>query len=328
MLADVGDPEHDLFAVRRRKDGDAEVHVDARGRDRNAAVLRQAPFGDVEQPHDLEARDHRRAERGRDDGDVSHDAVDARPDVQVAAARHEMDVGCAELDCAAEESVDLLDCGRVCRFFDDVDRGRSLGGALGRGAVADRAQPCRGIERFDPGADCRGVAHDVVDDRGNHHAQLVREEDVARVGDRDARVAVADGERKCVEPASRLLRQKQRELGTELPFVDQDVAKPELLCERTRDVLLVHRGGLHQVRPEPNAASPSILERPRQLVMVEPALAQQNLAEAFTDDRTDAANAIHREALSADPGTPLSGIRPEAQTAPRPTCAGAAHSGN
>ena len=55
----VEDAHHDRFAVHRRHGGHAQVDLLALHAQPDAAVLRQAPLGDVEVGHDLDARDHR-----------------------------------------------------------------------------------------------------------------------------------------------------------------------------------------------------------------------------------------------------------------------------
>ena len=73
------------------------------------AVLRQAPLGDVERGHDLDARGERRLEAGRRLHDVVEDAVDAEADAEVVLEGLDVDVARPPLDRVGHQRVDELD---------------------------------------------------------------------------------------------------------------------------------------------------------------------------------------------------------------------------
>ena len=118
------------------------------GVDREAAVLRDAPLGDVDVGHDLEPADDAGLDRlGRAHDLVQH-AVDAEAHPQVVLGRLEVDVRRAVLDRLRDQQVDVLDDRRVLDDLLDLGevvlllarrpgrwtgrRGRSRRGSTGR----------------------------------------------------------------------------------------------------------------------------------------------------------------------------------------------------
>ena len=73
----VEQAQHHALAVAGGQGGDAHVHRPAAEAQRDAAVLRQAFFGDVELRHDLDARHHRGVQRALRLDHVAQHAVDA-----------------------------------------------------------------------------------------------------------------------------------------------------------------------------------------------------------------------------------------------------------
>ena len=81
-----------------------------------------APLGDVEVRHDLEAGDQRRAQLERRLHDLLQNAVDAVPHAQLVLEALEVNVRCSTRDGVGEERVDELD---DWRFLDgDGERRR------------------------------------------------------------------------------------------------------------------------------------------------------------------------------------------------------------
>ena len=121
--AELGEVHHDRFlvedahdhalAAHRRHGDDAQVDAVAVDGQPDAAVLRQAPLGDVELGHDLHARDDAGGHPPRDRVDVAQHAVDAEAHAQVLALRRDVKVGGALLDGLPDELVDELDDRRV-----------------------------------------------------------------------------------------------------------------------------------------------------------------------------------------------------------------------
>ena len=92
----------DRLAVLGRHAGDAHVDVLLPHLDVEAAVLRQAPLGDVEPRHQLEALSHRRGYLGVGLGLRLQKAVDPEADVQSLLVRFDVDIGCPRLDRVLE----------------------------------------------------------------------------------------------------------------------------------------------------------------------------------------------------------------------------------
>ena len=100
----VEQAQDDLLAEDRRQHGDAEVHVLAGAElELDAAVLRQAPLGDVERRHDLDARGDGVLELERRLHDLFEHAVDAVADAEHLLEGLEVDVAGAPLDGAGRE---------------------------------------------------------------------------------------------------------------------------------------------------------------------------------------------------------------------------------
>ena len=133
-LADgaVEDPEHDLLAVGGRENGDAQIERLAAETDRDAAVLRRAPLGDVELAHDLQTRDDRRLHRLRDGRDLTCHAVDPRAHHHLVLLGLEVDVGGAVLDRLRHRRVHELDGRALAAGLGDL---LALGGPLELGLL-------------------------------------------------------------------------------------------------------------------------------------------------------------------------------------------------
>ncbi len=121
----VEEAQHDLLAEERRQRRDAEVHLLAASHlQLDAAVLRQAPLGDVQLRHDLEPRRDRVAQLHRRLHHLVEHAVDAVADAEFLLVRLDVDVRRVALDGVGEDQVHELDDRRVlglARQLADVD---------------------------------------------------------------------------------------------------------------------------------------------------------------------------------------------------------------
>ena len=154
----VEQAQHDAFAVGGGQGGDAHVHLPAGQAQGDAAILRQALFGDVEAGHDLDARGHRGVQGAVGLGDIDEHAVAAKAHDGIAFVGFDVDVAGGLAHGLGEERVDHADDRRVVLGFEEVFDGGQLGHELGevdflahvvdhRGGVAVGAgigfgQPC------------------------------------------------------------------------------------------------------------------------------------------------------------------------------------------
>ena len=113
--AAVEHAEHDDFAVQAGRGRDAEHDILAAHGDADAAVLRQAPLGDVELGEDLQARDDGRREAGRMRLRLLQIAVIAVADAHPVFERLDMNVGGHALDRLGDDLVDQADDRRFAR---------------------------------------------------------------------------------------------------------------------------------------------------------------------------------------------------------------------
>ena len=110
----VEDTHHDLLAEERRAGAHAEVdRPGLRDPHLDAAVLRDAPLGDVEPGHDLQASGELAGEDDRRCCDFLQDAVEAEADAVGALVRLEVDVRGAAPDRIQHHLVHEADDGRV-----------------------------------------------------------------------------------------------------------------------------------------------------------------------------------------------------------------------
>ena len=123
----VEDAQHDRLAVDARQRDDADVDLATLDGQPDAAVLGQAPLGDVEVGHDLDARDDAADHAPGHGGRAGEHAVDAEAHAHLVALGLEVDVRCALLDRLGDDRVHELDDRRVVGGLAQVD---DLGGAL------------------------------------------------------------------------------------------------------------------------------------------------------------------------------------------------------
>ena len=114
----VEDPHDDLLAPHGRQAADAQVDLAPPGSDREPAVLREAPLGDVHVAHDLQSGDDRRLHLLGCRRHLLQHAVDAEADADIALARLDVDVRCVVRDRLVEQQVDVPHERRVRRRGD------------------------------------------------------------------------------------------------------------------------------------------------------------------------------------------------------------------
>src|ERR1041385_5372699 len=97
--------QHDRFAMQHRNDGDADVHLAVVHTDLDAAILREAFFGDVQVTENFHARDNRRlkALNLRRDGNFLQDPIDAIADLQLVLEWFQVNVRGTQLEPFEDE---------------------------------------------------------------------------------------------------------------------------------------------------------------------------------------------------------------------------------
>ncbi len=110
----------DAFAEQRRQRGNAEIDLAAENADLDAAVLRQAAFGDVELRHQLQARDDGGFQFARRLLLIEEHAIHAEADAEFLLERLDVNVAGALLDGLRDHGVDQPDDGRFARHVAQV----------------------------------------------------------------------------------------------------------------------------------------------------------------------------------------------------------------
>ena len=285
LLPDVGDPQHGLFTDRRREDRDPEIHVDSRDRDRDATVLRKAPLRDVELAHHLDPRDHRCPQRTGDNRHVSHHPIHAGANVKVVLPRDEVDVRSAELDRGTQQPVHLFDGGRALGVRLEIDR-RLLLLDLFRlvlGLIEMGRPEIARIHLVETCTDRCWVGDDEIECAVQCHPKLVDDDDVGWVGDRDTNTITRRGQRQHAQPACSSLGHQGREVRAEGLHVDHHVPEAELIGESNRDVLLVERLRVHEMRSQSIPARLCGHDRLIELIPAQAALPDQDLSQTLAN---------------------------------------------
>ncbi len=185
--AGVEHPQHDLLAPHGRQGGGPQVDVAAVEPDRDPAVLRQPPLGDVDVGHDLEPGDQRRLDAAGDLVDLVQHAVDAEPDPHVGRGRLQVQVGRAALDGLLDERVDVPDHRSVVAGGGQVGDVAVVlaGGGDHRAQVAVLA-----LDPVDELAQLAAGGDDRPDGHPGGGAQVVQGHHVVGVADRDDELVV------------------------------------------------------------------------------------------------------------------------------------------
>ena len=165
-----------------------------------------------------------------------------------------MEVGGPQFDRAAQERIDRLDGGPALdrRGVDDVLAPLDVCRAE-RVELAVVPHRCVGIALRDARGDVGALRDDDLDGSVEEEPQLVREEHVGRVCDRDADHVLVGVQREDLKALRGRGVHQPCERPVDLARVDRDVAEAELLAQRERDVLLRDESQLEQVLAEPDA---------------------------------------------------------------------------
>ena len=122
----VEQAQHDAFAVVGGQGGNAHIDGLAGNAHADAAILRQAFFGNVEAGHDLDARHHRRMQRAVGRDHIAQHAVEAVADDGLAFVRLDVDVRGFFAHGLGEQGVDHADDRRVMLAVEQVFDGRQF----------------------------------------------------------------------------------------------------------------------------------------------------------------------------------------------------------
>src|SRR5690625_212587 len=200
--------EHDGFAVKNTHDhrfagrgghgGHAHDEVLAAHRGHDASVLGQAPLGDVEPRHDLDARNDCGGRARRRGFDLLQNAVDAVAHLEAVFERFDMNVGGARFDRALQNEVDDADDrrfgGQVAQMLDILDIAAlafaaQVFGNLPHGRFATAKVAFDGVVDF--GGDAHARQHLAI----GGHAQGAQGELVERIGHDHLDAAVVNAHR-------------------------------------------------------------------------------------------------------------------------------------
>ncbi len=187
----------DAFAVQHRDHRHADVDLAARNAELDAAVLRQALFGDVEPGHDLQPADDRglkAVDLRRHRLGVQH-AVDAVADLDAGRLRLDVHVARPRFDRLEQDFVHQPDDRRFLGFFGqlavDVDLVEQLDVLffLQGHQVVDRFAADAQVGLDLPG-DLLALGQHGLDREAGRGAQLIERVEVERVAGGDAQRAV------------------------------------------------------------------------------------------------------------------------------------------
>ena len=218
---------------------DAEVHLAALAElQLDAPVLREAPLGDVERRHDLDAARDRVLQLERRRHLLDEHAVDAVAHAELLLVRLDVDVARALLDGVEEDHVDEADDGRVLARLLELEEVDVVvvAGELDLLLVEARHHlVVRGagvVILLDRAVDCRLARDDGLDVVAGQELEVVDRVEVRRVGHRhDERVARArDGN----DPV-----RSQGSFGTSFRISRVDLVLVEV---DRRDAVLLARG--------------------------------------------------------------------------------------
>ena len=118
--------QHDALARAGRQRRHAYVDLLVAQLQRDASVLRQPFFGNVETRHDLQSRDKRRMQRPRRLDDVVQHAVDAKAHHRASFIRLEMEVGRALAQRLQQQRVDHSNHRRLRTAVEQIFRWRQV----------------------------------------------------------------------------------------------------------------------------------------------------------------------------------------------------------
>ena len=222
--------------------------------------MRNAPLGDVEPSHDLQARGDLHRERDRRTRDLRQHAVLAQANSEVLLVRLEVDVGRAFLDGVDHDLVDEPDDRRV------VDVGaRDVGAAASSSPPLtsrfSRSKPSSVVEVRHRRVDCLDGASDagfelvLLDDDGfdaqrRLELDLVERLQVGRVADGDEQALAALQDRQDPVLQQQLLVDELDDVEIEVDGVEIEQRNAELVGGRDRDLPRIAEAIRHEVRHE------------------------------------------------------------------------------
>jgi hypothetical protein len=253
-----------LLGVEQAEDGSLAVdgghgghpHVDgaAAGADPGAAVLGEAPLGDVEVGHDLDAADDPGPQGGgRPHGVVEH-AVDAQAHPQPLLVGLDVDVRGPAGDGPPDDGLDEADDGRLGhRVLDQLLGAGEVVGLLGGGLQGLGHLGLRAGSPVEGGVELGGVDEGDDDLAPEQRAQVVEGEHVRRVGHghHDPLVLVGDGEGPV--PAGHGQRDRLGHRPVHREVLEVDEADPGLAGQGAQQVHGADQALVQEDLPEPLA---------------------------------------------------------------------------
>ena len=277
--------EHDLLAVDRRQNRDAQIEIFSRHAHAHAAVLRQPALGDVEVGHDLDARDHRRGKAFRRRLHIVQHAVDAVPDGETVLERLDVDVGRAHVEGVRDQQADQADDRRFRREVlqllhvgvegEFVDARFDVADHLALRRLAGAVQALQRSFEF------RGNGDHRPHGAPGHHRECADRVFVGRVRHRERHLGVVFAQRqrpRLVQEAGTDTLLEDRKLGIARRI---DQRQRELRRQRLGDVTLRDHAERHQQRAQPFAGLLLQAQSPFKRRRIELATLDQNLAYAF-----------------------------------------------
>ena len=274
----VHDPQRHLLAMSRRQHRNTQVDRALTGAERQASVLWGALLGDVELGHHLQAARHRRLEVLRNRCELAHHTVHAGPNEQPVSLGSEVDVGSAEIDCAAKDRVHLLDRGRIRRSLAQVDH------RCRRRFLDDRLLvevELAGIDPGDRSIDRFGRGNPDAYGRSERNPQVVRGHHVRRIADRDEdRTLLEEADRDRAIPPSESLAQQTGGTHVDRLANEVDERKLVLLGEHARHLRRRHEAQVDEQLTEPLAGGLLVIQRLLELLDGERAVAEQKRSQS------------------------------------------------
>ena len=123
-LAFVQQTQNRTLAMGAGQGADAHIHRARPDAQRDASVLRQAAFGNVQLGHDLQARNQRRVQSAVGLHHFAQIAIDPKTYYRMALEGFDMDVAGAIARGLGQQGIEHADNGRVVRGFQQVFDGR------------------------------------------------------------------------------------------------------------------------------------------------------------------------------------------------------------
>ena len=239
----VQETHHDAFAEEHRDDAHADVHLPAADLELDAAVLRDAAFGDVEVREDLDAADDRGLEPvhlRRHGGFLQH-AVDPVADRDLVLVGFDVDVRGPLADRLDDDLVDELDDARLLRHLEQVlaafDRGAAPGEVVGPDHLVQgvAAEAEVGLDQL---LDVVPRRQHRLDVEPGAEPQVVEDIEVEGVAGGDVEDAVLARDRDEALPVDHLRRQRPQDLRRDGDVRQLDERQVQLLGHQLQHLAL------------------------------------------------------------------------------------------